>query len=192
LARGADSEERILENFAFDYVHKKMKCPVGELTLVGSDRGLAAILWEGDDPHRVRIKLGPINACHPLLVETERQLGQYFAGEREEFSVALDFFGGSPFQLKVWQTLLDIPFGETRTYGDIAQQIGCPRAARAVGAANGKNPISIIGPCHRVIGSSGKLTGYAGGLAAKELLLRLEGVHVSNSSNGQRARRTWV
>ncbi len=166
------------------YVHKTMKSPVGELTLVGSDNGLAAVLWENDDPLRVRIERGPERTHHPVLVETERQLNEYFAGTRKEFSVALDFVG-TPFQQKVWRALLDIPFGETRSYSDLARQIGRPSAVRAVGAANGKNPISIIGPCHRVIGLSGKLTGYAGGLAAKALLLRLEGATDVETKSGQ-------
>ena len=156
-------------------VHKTTQTPVGRLTLVGGESGLAAVLWENDDPLRVRLEPGPEDQQHPVLVETERQLNEYFAGKRTVFSVALDFVG-TPFQQKVWRALLSIPFGETRSYGDLARQIGHPNAARAVGAANGKNPISIIGPCHRVIGASGKLTGYAGGLAAKALLLRLEGV----------------
>jgi methylated-DNA-[protein]-cysteine S-methyltransferase len=157
------------------YMHKTMKSPVGELTLVGSEKGLVAILWEDDDPRRVRIEIGPKDAGHRVLVETERQLNEYFAGARKVFSVALDFVVGTPFQQRVWRALLDIPFGETCSYGDLAQRIGRAKAVRAVGAANGKNPISIIGPCHRVIGASGKLTGYAGGIAAKALLLRLEG-----------------
>ncbi|QEL20796.1 methylated-DNA--[protein]-cysteine S-methyltransferase [Limnoglobus roseus] len=158
------------------HVHKTMKSPIGQLTLVASDRGLAAVLWEHDDQQRVRIVAGPVATGHPVLVETERQLTEYFAGERKVFSVALDFAVGTPFQQQVWRALLAIPFGETRSYGDLARLLGRPKAVRAVGAANGKNPIAIIGPCHRVIGSSGKLTGYAGGLAAKALLLRLEGV----------------
>ena len=121
----------------------------------------------------MRIDAGPEDPHHPILVETERQLAEYFAGTRRAFSVALDFVG-TPFQQKVWRALLDIPFGETRSYGELARQLGRPKASRAVGAANGKNPISIIGPCHRVVGSSGKLTGYAGGLAAKQYLLSLE------------------
>jgi methylated-DNA-[protein]-cysteine S-methyltransferase len=156
------------------HAHKKMKSPVGELMLVASEKGLAAILWEDDDPLRVRIEVGPEDPRHPVLVEAERQLNEYFAGMRREFSVVLDLVG-TPFQQAVWRALLGIPFGETRSYGELARQIGRPSAARAVGAANGKNPVSIIAPCHRVVGSSGELTGFAGGLAAKELLLRLEG-----------------
>jgi methylated-DNA-[protein]-cysteine S-methyltransferase len=109
----------------------------------------------------------------PILVETERQLEQYFAGKRSVFDLELDFVG-TPFQAEVWQTLLTIPYGQTRSYGQIAAQIGRPKAVRAVGAANGRNPISIIAPCHRVVGASGDLTGFAGGLAAKQQLLALE------------------
>jgi methylated-DNA-[protein]-cysteine S-methyltransferase len=147
--------------------------PVGALTLVASDAGLVAILWENDRPGRVR--LGRLEAAphHPVLIETTRQLRDYFAGERTRFDLPLDF-RGTDFQKSVWAALLTIPFGETRSYGEIARQIGCPTASRAVGAANGRNPISIVAPCHRVIGTNGALTGFAGGLAAKELLLGIE------------------
>jgi methylated-DNA-[protein]-cysteine S-methyltransferase len=155
------------------YHSKTIWSPVGELTLVADERGLAAILWENDRPERVR--LGPLTekADHPVLVETERQLGEYFAGERRTFDVPLSF-AGTDFQKRVWAALLAIPFGETRSYGEIASQLGNPGASRAVGAANGRNPISIIAPCHRVVGSTGKLTGFAGGLGAKAFLLELE------------------
>ena len=155
------------------YHSKTIWSPVGELTLVADDRGLAAILWENDRPDRVR--LGALNEKpdHPVLVETERQLGEYFAGTRRSFDVPLSF-AGTDFQKRVWAALLAIPFGETRSYGEIADQLGAPGASRAVGAANGRNPISIIAPCHRVVGSNGKLTGFAGGLEAKAFLLDLE------------------
>jgi methylated-DNA-[protein]-cysteine S-methyltransferase len=159
---------------AKSYVYKIVNSPVGDLTLVGSDRGLAAILWESDRPGRVRLNIVGEDRNHPVLVETERQLEEYFAGKRKKFSVRLEFVG-TEFQNKVWQALLAIPFGETRSYGEIAKQLGNPQAMRAVGAANGRNPISIIAPCHRVIGSTGKLTGFAGGLEAKARLLELEG-----------------
>lgn len=148
--------------------------PVGELKLVANGERLAAILWENDKPNRVR--LGPINETSdtPILLRTTQQLTEYFAGTRRRFDLDLEFVG-TPFQKQVWQALLTIPFGETRSYGQIAVQIGCPGAVRAVGAANGRNPISIVAPCHRVIGASGQLTGFAGGLAAKEQLLTLEG-----------------
>ena len=153
------------------YVSKTMPSPVGILTLVASDAGLAAILWENDDPSRVRLNHVP--GDNGVLRETARQLGDYFAGRRTSFSLPLDFHG-TDFQKAVWQALLTIPFGETRSYAEIARQIGNPRAVRAVGAANGKNPVSIVAPCHRVIGTNGKLTGFAGGLKAKALLLGLE------------------
>jgi methylated-DNA-[protein]-cysteine S-methyltransferase len=156
------------------YAYKTMKSPVGELKLVASDKGLAAILWENDKPRRVRLDPGLEDKNHPVLLEAERQLNDYFSGKRKSFSVKLDF-RGTEFQKKVWAALLTIPFGETRSYGQIAKQIENPKAVRAVGAANGKNPISIIAPCHRVIGSTGKLTGFAGGLEAKACLLALEG-----------------
>lgn len=155
------------------YATTTMPSPVGRLTLVARDEGLVAILWENDRPGRV--KLGPLveTPDHPVLRETERQLGAYFRGELKAFTVPLAF-EGTEFQKSVWQALLTIPFGETRSYAQIARQLGRPTAFRAVGAANGRNPISIIAPCHRVVGSSGDLTGFAGGLAAKETLLALE------------------
>ena len=157
------------------YHCKTISSPVGALTLVASARGLAAILWEKDDPDRVR--LGPLDERpdDPVLVAAETQLGEYFAGERRSFDLPLAFEGTS-FQKEVWAALLAIPFGETRSYADIARAIGRPAACRAVGAANGRNPISIVAHCHRVVGSNGALTGFAGGLKAKARLLALEGV----------------
>jgi methylated-DNA-[protein]-cysteine S-methyltransferase len=155
------------------YFWKMIDSPVGELKLVASDKGLAAILWGADDPDRARLHPLAEDPGNRFLVETERQLAAYFAGELKAFTVPLDF-KGTEFQKSVWKALLTIPFGETRSYGDIARQIGKPAAFRAVGAASGKNPISIIAPCHRVVGSTGKLTGFAGGLAAKERLLGIE------------------
>ena len=157
-----------------EYVYMTMKSPVGELKLVARGEKLAAILWENDKPNRVRLGAMSEDTDSPVLVETARQLGEYFAGARAQFDVEMDFVG-TEFQKQVWAALLTIPFGDTRSYSDIAHQIGRPAAVRAVGAANGKNPISIIAPCHRVIGMSGDLTGFAGGLHAKETLLMLEG-----------------
>lgn len=155
------------------YYAKSMPSPVGELRLVATDRGLAAVLWEHEDGSRVR--LGPFveDPGNAILAEAERQLGLYFAGRLKRFTVPLDF-KGTEFQKKVWQILLTIPWGETRSYGQIARQLGQPTASRAVGAANGRNPVSIIAPCHRVVGATGQLTGFAGGLAAKAYLLDLE------------------
>ena len=167
------------------YVFKIVDSPVGKLKLVARGSRLAAILWERDRPNRVR--LGPMSEDErsPILVETARQLQEYFAGTRSRFELELDF-AGTEFQKKVWVALLAIPFGETRSYGEIAKQIGSPNAVRAVGAANGRNPISIIAPCHRVIGASGELTGFAGGLKAKELLLTLEGSEPSQTKKAAR------
>jgi methylated-DNA-[protein]-cysteine S-methyltransferase len=153
--------------------YKIMESPVGKLKLVASDKGLVAVLWENDSPRRVRLSELVSSEQHPVLVVAERQLGEYFAGSRKTFSIALDM-RGTPFQKNVWEALLAIPFGETRSYGQLAKQLGNPHATRAVGAANGRNPVSIIVPCHRVIGSSGKLTGFAGGLETKAHLLSLE------------------
>jgi methylated-DNA-[protein]-cysteine S-methyltransferase len=154
--------------------YKMIESPVGKLKLVASDKGLVAILWEKDKPRRVPLNDLVEREQHPVLVETERELREYFAGKRKTFSVDLDM-RGTRFQKNVWEALLAIPFGETRSYGQLAKQLGNPRASRAVGAANGRNPVSIIVPCHRVIGSSGKLTGFAGGLDVKAHLLGLEG-----------------
>ena len=160
------------------YVFTMMASPVGKLTLVASERGLAAILWENDDPARVKLTPRVRADDHPVLMETARQLAAYFAGERARFELPLDFHG-TDFQKRVWAALLAIPFGETRSYAQIARAIGAPTASRAVGAANGRNPISIVAPCHRVIGTSGALTGFAGGLDAKRHLLRLEGIDIA-------------
>ena len=156
------------------YVYKSIASPYGKLKLVASDKGLAAVLWENDDPRRVRLGALKRSPDNQFLNETEKQLKAYFAGQLKKFTVPLDF-NGTDFQKSVWAALLTIPFGETRSYGEIARQIGRPEASRAVGAANGRNPISIITPCHRVLGSHGRLTGFAGGLDAKDHLLRLEG-----------------
>jgi methylated-DNA-[protein]-cysteine S-methyltransferase len=162
------------------YVYKTTPSPVGTLTLVASDDGLAGVLWPGDREGRVRLAVESEDPRHPVLVDTERQLKEYFAGRRRTFDLKLDFTG-TPFQRRVWKALLTIPYGETRSYGDIARQIGRPSAARAVGAANGRNPVSIVAPCHRVVGSTGTLTGFAGGLEAKAMLLALEGARTGGA-----------
>jgi methylated-DNA-[protein]-cysteine S-methyltransferase len=154
------------------YVYKTMKSPLGTLTLVGSARGLAAVLWE-DEP-LPEPGSATEDRHHPLLLQAQQQLEEYFTGKRRSFTVQLDP-NGTEFQNKVWNALRTIPFGETRSYGQIADQIGSRKAVRAVGAANGRNPIPIIVPCHRVIGADGTLTGFAGGLALKARLLALEG-----------------
>lgn len=153
--------------------YKDTESPIGKLKLVASHTGLVAIVWHTDRPRRVRLGELVFEDRHPVILETERQLQEYFAGRRKTFSVPLDI-RGARFQKDVWEALLAIPFSETRTYGQLATQLGNPCATRAVGAANGRNPIAIIVPCHRVIGSTGKLTGFAGGLDAKAFLLELE------------------
>lgn len=152
---------------------KTISSPVGALKLIARDTGLSAVLWENDDPKRVRV--GELIGApeHPILIQTERELREYLAGKRTSFSVPLDATG-TEFQKKAWAALLTIPYGETRSYGTLAKQLGNPKASRAFGAANGRNPISIIVPCHRAIGSDGALTGFAGGLEAKRYLLALE------------------
>jgi methylated-DNA-[protein]-cysteine S-methyltransferase len=147
--------------------------PVGDLTLVADHQALVAILWPNDRPRRVVLPECHPHPNHPILLTATHQLTEYFAGRRTVFTVPLAPRGTS-FQQAVWRLLRTIPFGETRTYAQLAKQLGSPTATRAVGAANGRNPISIIVPCHRIIGSSGKLTGFAGGLEAKAHLLDLE------------------
>ena len=153
--------------------NKKIQTSVGQLTLVAHDQALVAVLWENDDPMRVKLSENFEQNDHPLLKEVEKQLIEYFAGQRTQFTIPLGF-QGTAFQKSVWSALLQIPFGETRSYKQIAESIGNVKAVRAVGAANGKNPISIIAPCHRVIGANGKLVGFAGGLKNKDILLNLE------------------
>jgi methylated-DNA-[protein]-cysteine S-methyltransferase len=148
--------------------------PVGQLSLVASDRGLVAVLWENDSPVRVRLaEVRKDAGANRFLAQAARELDEYFSGRRTAFSLALDF-RGTEFQRQVWNALLTIPCGGTRTYAQVARQIGRPAAVRAVGAANGRNPVSIIVPCHRVVGSDGTLTGFAGGLDVKARLLALE------------------
>ena len=151
----------------------EMNSPVGLLKLVANDSALVAVLWENENPKRVRLAELIEDQQHPILLKTQKQLNEYFSGQRQIFDLPLDF-EGTEFQQKVWQALLSIPFGETRSYKDIAEQIGNVKAVRAVGAANGKNPISIIAPCHRVVGANGKLVGFAGGLENKDILLNIE------------------
>ena len=150
-----------------------MASPVGQLKLVANEQALVAILWDNENPKRVRLAELIEDVSHPILLNTQQQLIEYFSGQRKVFDILLDF-EGTDFQKKVWSALLTIPYGETRSYKQIAQQLGNEKAVRAVGAANGKNPISIIAPCHRVIGAGGALVGFAGGLDKKEILLRLE------------------
>ena len=148
--------------------------PVGDLTIVASDVGVRAVLWPSDDDRRVPLP-GDVVACedHPVLDRAVIELQEYFDGDRREFDVPIDA-EGTDFQHQAWLALRSIPFGETVSYGEQAARMGDRNKARAVGAANGKNPVSIIVPCHRVVGSTGSLTGFAGGLETKQWLLAHE------------------
>jgi methylated-DNA-[protein]-cysteine S-methyltransferase len=153
--------------------YKEMESPVGKLKLVASSNALVAVLWEQERPNRVKLPAPKLDIEQPILLEAERQLKEYFSGRRTEFDLPLEL-NGSEFQKKVWRALREIPFGQTRSYPYLAKTIGSARAVRAVGAANGKNPLSIVVPCHRVVGANGSLTGFAGGLDVKAKLLALE------------------
>jgi len=145
--------------------------PVGTLTLVASDRGLRAVVWPKSSRKGTGVNARPHrNPDHPILKTTARQLDEYFSGERSTFDIPLDL-EGTRFQVAAWRSLAQIPFGSTTTYGRQAAGLGIPTAARAVGAANGANPVCIVLPCHRVIGSNGSLTGFGGGLPVKQWLL---------------------
>ena len=150
--------------------------PLGPLLLAASNQGLAGAWFvEGqrDAPDASGWAAAP---DHPVLRQAAAQLAEYFSGRREHFDLPLDLSNGTPFQQAVWQALLAIPCGQTTSYGELARRIGRPKAVRALGAAVGRNPVSIIVPCHRVIGADGSLTGYAGGLERKTALLRIEGL----------------
>ena len=156
-----------------------MQSPVGVMTLVASGKGLAAVLWEKDheaDGFDSQLEKLKRNDGHPILQKTKLQLEEYFSGQRKEFNLPLDFHG-TPFQKQVWKELLNISYGQTKTYSYQANRIGDIKKVRAVANANGKNPISIIAPCHRVIGKDGSLTGFAGGLEIKEWLINHEKEH---------------
>lgn len=155
--------------------HYILPSPLGALVLFADDEGLTAIDFPGGGPPLV-----PAGDT-PILREAAEQLTAWFGGERTRFDLPLRA-AGTPFQRQVWEALCAIPYGQTCSYGDIAKQIGSPAAVRAVGTANGRNPLPIVVPCHRVIGANGTLTGYAGGLSIKRWLLAHEASH-----DGQRA-----
>ena len=149
--------------------------PLGDMLLARTATGLAGMWFEGQKAHPGALPTVPHDPQDPLLQQAAQQLADYFAGRREHFDLPLDL-QGTPFQQTVWQALLRIPAGGTCTYAAIAREVGAPLAVRAVGAAVGRNPVSVIVPCHRVLGHDGSLTGYAGGLHRKHALLQLEGV----------------
>lgn len=153
-----------------------MDSPVGVLRLIADDQGLREIWFEREDrPEQVKsdwVAASPMHAPATILA-ARQQLREYFAGERRQFELPLHPLG-TPFQQDVWQQLRLIPYGTTISYGELARRVGNAHASRAVGAANGRNPLSIVVPCHRVIGSNGQLTGFSGGLPIKRMLLALE------------------
>ncbi|MGD9999413.1 MAG: methylated-DNA--[protein]-cysteine S-methyltransferase [Ilumatobacteraceae bacterium] len=144
--------------------------PVGRLTITASDDGIRSIHWDGDEGAGGNAEADPDDRRAALLAEAVRQLSEYFDGARTEFDLPLDP-QGTPFQLSAWNVLRDIPFGQTVSYAHQARRLGDVRKSRAVGAANGKNPIPIVVPCHRVVGSDGSLTGFGGGIESKAWLL---------------------
>jgi methylated-DNA-[protein]-cysteine S-methyltransferase len=148
--------------------------PLGDIIVAASGKGLLGI-WFHNQRHLPDMQGWVEAPQHPLLRRARQQLDEYFAGQRHAFDLPLDPSRGTAFQQSVWQALRQIPAGHTTSYGAISQQLGKPAAVRAVGAAVGRNPWSIVVPCHRVLGSTGALTGYAGGLARKSSLLQLEG-----------------
>lgn len=156
-------------------VHRRITTPLGTYVLAAEPHGLVGVWRLEQKRFPTAPRLGaPIDGAHPVLDEAERQLREYLAGTRTDFELPLAP-DGTAFQQAVWQQLAAIPRGRTVTYGEIARALGRPRAAQAVGAAVGSNPLSIVVPCHRVMGSSGALTGYAGGIETKQALLALEG-----------------
>lgn len=152
--------------------YREIDSPVGTLTLAAGDAGLHAIEFPQDSSPLPRDDWQ--EGDHPLLDRAQAQLDEYFAGRRRRFDLPLAPLG-TAFQRQVWSALADIPFGHTVSYAQLATQLGRPRATRAVGAANGRNPLPIVLPCHRVIGANGALTGFSGGLPTKRFLLELEG-----------------
>lgn len=153
--------------------YTRIDSPIGPLRLAASDAGMHTIEFR-DARHPVKRDADWHEGPHPLLQRAEQQLREYFAGQRRSFDLPLAP-QGSPFQRRVWQSLATIGYGETLSYGQLAARLGSPAASRAVGAANGRNPLPIVVPCHRVIGTNGALTGFGGGLPTKQYLLELEG-----------------
>lgn len=157
-------------------VYKDINSPVGLIRLIASGIGLMGVLWEGEHYTRTKLPEAVPDDEDPILMQAGQQLEEYFTKKRKVFDVPLDL-KGTEFQLSVWHALLDIPYGTTKTYGALARKLGDIKAVRAVGGALNKNPVAIIVPCHRVVGASGKLVGFAGGLENKSILLDIENGH---------------
>ena len=151
--------------------------PLGDVLLAATEQGLAGVWFVQGQLHMPDSSSWSADETHPTLMAAQQQLQDYFAGQRQSFDLPIQPAWGTPFQRAVWQALQRIPYGSTRTYGDIARDIGKPNAVRAAGAAIGQNPHSIIVPCHRVMGANGSLTGFAAGLPRKQFLLAHESTH---------------
>jgi len=172
--------QKIFSNDLTCFQYKTIDSPIGSLTLVANHKALLQLNWGSVVPNIYQHQIGQVNTeAGEILTQTERQLKEYFQGIRAKFELPL-FPYGTEFQMQAWRELLRIPYGQLDTYGEQAKRMGAPNSARAVGAANGKNPIGIIIPCHRVIGASGHLTGFAGGLGIKKFLIDLETRRVNN------------
>ena len=154
--------------------YDQFETPHGTMLVTATDKGLAGVYFKGQK-HFPRQDGWARDTRHPVLRQARRELAEYFAGKRKRFEVALDP-RGTDFQRSVWKQIARVSCGETLTYGELARRSGYPGSARAAGAATGRNPLSVIVPCHRIMGSNGSLTGYAGGLPRKRALLKLEGV----------------
>jgi methylated-DNA-[protein]-cysteine S-methyltransferase len=162
----------------------RIDSPLGPITLAASAKGLCG-LWFDDQKHgptETQRLAWQTDAQHPVLQSAAAQVQAYLSGQTLQWEGALDLSAGTPFQQAVWQALLRIPSGQSQSYGELARLLARPQAVRAVGAAVGRNPVSIIVPCHRVLGAGGQLTGYAGGLWRKQALLKLEGHRLALTS----------
>jgi methylated-DNA-[protein]-cysteine S-methyltransferase len=162
----------------------RVATPIGELTLVATDAGLREILWAGEDPPPAAAE----QPDDPVLAAAADQLRAWFAGERTAFDLPLDLAAATAFQRRAWLALAEIPYATTRSYGEQARVLGSPRAARAVGAANGRNPLPIVLPCHRLVGADGSLTGFGGGLDVKRALLDHEAESAARAAEAGSAR----
>lgn len=179
-------------NYSPNTVRASWLSPLGPMTFAASELGLCGVWFDGQrhEPDLSQWPLVPLESL-PVLLQTRDALAAYFAGEDLQFNMPLDLRGGTPFQQAVWQALLKIPAGATTSYSALSQHIGRPKAVRAVGAAIGRNPISVVVPCHRVVGSGGDLTGYAGGVDRKAWLLQRENAPIAAQHHvGKNTRQT--
>lgn len=174
IAKAKEAQEKkaltLVPNAGAGLFKKRIETAFGPMLLLASDKGMRALAFPGNEYEAAQEGEG-----HPILEQCACELNEYFAGQRREFTVPIDLQDGTAFQRRVWQSLMDIPYGTVISYSEQARRLGVPKAFRAVGAANGKNRLSILIPCHRVVNSLGQLHGYAGGLEMKRWLLEREG-----------------